>query len=168
MYNERPPEFINGVQAQKCSVCRTVQVLDAFSLDTYKKLGRHTTCRTCNRTRSRAWMEKNRDRARIAKAAYNRSHPDVKRRSCWREKGINITTQEYYEMVQTQGGRCLICTRHEDVLTRRLAVDHDHQTGRIRGLLCGSCNSALGFFNENINALEAAVQYLRRYHGSGN
>jgi len=55
-----------------------------------------------------------------------------------------------------QNGRCRVCLK--DATT--LHIDHDHKTGIVRGLLCKSCNLALGFFNDDINLLIAALNYL--------
>jgi hypothetical protein len=60
-----------------------------------------------------------------------------------------------------QHGRCLIC-RHKCTTGRRLAVDHEHGTNMIRGLLCSNCNTGLGKFNDDITLLKAAIAYLRK------
>ena len=65
----------------------------------------------------------------------------------------------YERMLYLQNGKCAICGR-EDNGARRFCVDHDHETGRIRGLLCGRCNTGLGFFEDNTEALRAALEYL--------
>lgn len=73
-----------------------------------------------------------------------------------------ITLEEYQEMVLRQKGLCAICGRmpvgkHNQAV---LHVDHDHETGRVRGLLCSHCNRGLGFFRESADLLRAAVDYL--------
>lgn len=71
--------------------------------------------------------------------------------------------EEYARLLAAQGGTCAICRepniRHGQ---KRLHVDHDHETGCIRGLLCYKCNVGLGNFNDNSFRLEAAIAYLRR------
>jgi len=73
----------------------------------------------------------------------------------------------YQELLAAQDGRCAICgatrghrSRYDKVC--RLAVDHDHRTGKVRGLLCNNCNRGLGRFKESIKNLESAVRYLQR------
>ncbi len=56
-----------------------------------------------------------------------------------------------------QNGGCAICGQPQE---RRLHVDHDHKTGRIRGLLCGSCNRAIGLLKESVASLASAIGYL--------
>ena len=75
----------------------------------------------------------------------------------WKSQGINITMQQYSEMFAAQHGRCLICNRPEKW---ELRVDHDHITGKVRGLLCHKCNSGLGMFNDDLGLLQTAVHYL--------
>jgi len=62
----------------------------------------------------------------------------------------------------TAGDVCVICEK-SCPSGRRLAVDHEHSTGTIRGLLCINCNKGLGNFKDNIELLEAAIQYLKNY-----
>ena len=67
----------------------------------------------------------------------------------------------YDVMLEKQKGRCLICERHHSELKRILEVDHDHETGQIRGLLCGKCNVGIGHITD-VTALLEAVIYLER------
>lgn len=78
-----------------------------------------------------------------------------------------MTLKEYDEMVKKQDNRCAICYEHEsaiinDVL-KGLAVDHNHNTGGIRGLLCSNCNSVIGYAHDNIDLLNKCIQYLREH-----
>lgn len=86
-----------------------------------------------------------------------------KRRSNTRLKqkfGINY--DQYQIILQEQNGVCAICNEPEPVINRSLSVDHDHETGRIRGLLCSNCNPGIGKFKEKIELLKKAIAYLER------
>lgn len=72
-----------------------------------------------------------------------------------------ISKEDYMRMFLGQEGRCKICLTHEDSLNKRLAIDHCHETGEVRGLLCMRCNSALGLLKENINIVDNALTYLK-------
>lgn len=72
-----------------------------------------------------------------------------------------LTPAEYRDMLARQGGVCAICKCPEPVKGRALAVDHDHRTGAVRGLLCGSCNRGIGMLKDRADLLEAAAGYLR-------
>lgn len=72
-----------------------------------------------------------------------------------------IGTDEYYQMLAAQDGKCAVC-KQAPRGRRRLFVDHDHVTGAVRGLLCGGCNSGLGFFKDSAANLAAAIDYLKK------
>ena len=75
------------------------------------------------------------------------------------KRRYGITLEQYEAMLESQNGKCAICKG--DCLTgRNLAVDHDHETGKVRGLLCSKCNQGLGQLN-NIELLQRAIDYLK-------
>lgn len=74
-----------------------------------------------------------------------------------------MTLEEYKELWDKQEGRCWICLTHEKDLNQVLNVDHCHKTGEIRGLLCNTCNRAIGYLKDNTSILRRAFTYLNRY-----
>ena len=70
-----------------------------------------------------------------------------------------LSKEQYQEMLEISKGLCEICGGK----TSRMCVDHNHNTGQIRGMLCHTCNSAIGFLKDNINLLESAKAYLIKY-----
>jgi hypothetical protein len=97
-----------------------------------------------NKTRGRIWCrEKLRIERRFHRLKFN----------------YGLTAQQYEAMTITQGGRCLICADEPD----QLVVDHCHATGRVRGLLCSSCNTALGFMRDSPLIALAASSYLSEH-----
>ncbi len=74
------------------------------------------------------------------------------------KKEYNMTTADYYTILEKQEGKCAICGQAPEL--RRLSVDHSHETGRIRGLLCHLCNVMLGFARDSREILRAADKYL--------
>jgi hypothetical protein len=78
-------------------------------------------------------------------------------------KRFGITPEQYEGLLAVQGGVCAICDEPDRSIDKpRLAVDHDHETKDVRGLLCVSCNRGLGFFRDNPDILVKAVEYLRQ------
>lgn len=73
-----------------------------------------------------------------------------------------LTLAEYYELLAKQDGRCAICQRRAEELPQRLAVDHDWQTGRVRGLLCVNCNSGIGQLADDPQRVARALRYLQQ------
>ena len=76
---------------------------------------------------------------------------------------FGMTPVDYAELYANQGGKCAICDVEQKDEDRRFAVDHDHETGKVRALLCASCNKGLGHFKDNFNILIAAAIYLRTH-----
>lgn len=72
----------------------------------------------------------------------------------------NLTVGEWQEMFNKQKGCCAICGKHQSELGVTLAIDHSHETGKVRGLLCGNCNNGLGRFEDNVMVLQNAIEYL--------
>lgn len=70
-----------------------------------------------------------------------------------------ITEEGYNALLRTQGGVCATCKRGCKT-HRRLSVDHDHETGEVRGLLCMNCNAALGLVGDDVTVLRSLIEYL--------
>lgn len=80
------------------------------------------------------------------------------------KRNYGITPLDYERMYLKQAGACAICKRQNlDGLKKRLHVDHDHKTDKVRGLLCSNCNMALGAFQDSIEIMHYAEEYLERF-----
>ena len=99
------------------------------------------------------WRERNPE-------TYRRSTKRTNLRKFALRHGVEIDIDLYDQMVDEQDGRCLICASEPGSIA--LAVDHDHETGRVRGLLCRSCNQGLGHFRDDPGLLRRAAIYLER------
>ena len=107
-------------------------------------------------TYNRQYYEKNHDKIRIQQRKWHStrrgySTPGTRRRR------YGLTQVQYDILMLTQCGKCAICTE----VMEPSYVDHDHETGRIRGLLCRHCNTGLGCFKDNPELLVTAGEYLR-------
>lgn len=103
-----------------------------------------------------------READRKRQAAWRASHPGRGMRPydhATRLRAFGLTSADYQALLASQGGVCAICGRPEH--GRRLAVDHDHITGAVRGLLCRHCNLALGQFGDDPARIDRAASYLR-------
>lgn len=100
------------------------------------------------------------------RARYAQCASEIQRVQTFRRYGITLAEMEVAFV--NQDGRCPICQR-ELVLERHMSnschIDHDHNTGQVRGLLCGKCNRGIGLLSDNPNLLRAAADYLVRSHG---
>jgi hypothetical protein len=77
------------------------------------------------------------------------------------KKYFGITVEQYNFILDKQNGCCNMCKKHHSEFKRALAVDHDHSTGLIRGLLCHSCNRGLGYLHDNIDTLINGIEHLK-------
>jgi hypothetical protein len=80
-------------------------------------------------------------------------------------KKYGLSLEEYSQMLIKQNGVCKICLKPQYPIGSALCVDHNHKTGRVRGLLCYSCNAGLGKFQDNIEYLLKASYYLEDVNG---
>lgn len=143
-----------------------------------KKDGYKNECKPCNEfgrkqrysanrvkmaARSRAWRNDNKERMNMLKRIKYAKDPTAMKSSHLKWK-YGITIEQYDVMLDEQGGLCAICKREENRKPlRRLAVDHCHSTGKIRGLLCSRCNTAIGQFCDNPEIMKSAMSYVERY-----
>ena len=92
-----------------------------------------------------------------------------KRRHQQLSRLFNITIEDYNLMLLKQNNVCFICEKPQSKFqkgsnkTRALAVDHNHSTGKVRSLLCTSCNTAIGLLQENIPIIQKVIDYLRHH-----
>ena len=75
------------------------------------------------------------------------------------KRNFGLTLADYNAMREAQDNGCAICQRQHKS-TKRLCVDHCHDTGKIRGLLCGNCNSGIGLLGDNVASVKNALRYL--------
>lgn len=113
------------------------------------------------RAQKRADYERHREK-RLAQMKAARQADPVKAKDTFLRKTYGITLAERDAMWAAQGGVCAIC--HQKPTGGRgdgIYVDHDHETNKIRGLLCGQCNCLLGYARDNVLTLESAIRYLQ-------
>lgn len=129
---------------QTCVHCQEEKELEDF----YFKSSGHMMriCKPCNTEKQRIYRKDRREQI----YCYNRKRN-------LKEK-FGITLEDYARMFEEQNGVCKICLTNEN--KRMLAVDHCHETGIVRGLLCTCCNTALGKFKDDKELLMRAIEYL--------
>ena len=146
----------HGIPAMKlCRDCEQVKPSTEFTHSRSRRDGLNHYCKACSRARGRARYQKASSdyKQRRVEAAYARKL----------KAQYNLTVEAYQERLAAQGGVCLICQRppEDEVFNnKRLCVDHDHETGKVRGLLCNSCNAAIGRMRDDPERLRRAIAYL--------
>jgi Autographiviridae endonuclease VII len=119
-------------------------------------------------TRSQS-ADSRRESKRAWKKAWKKRNPDKVRELSRREvvRSFGITLDDYERMLKSQGGVCAVCGNPETSMfrgrVRSLAIDHDHRTNKVRGLLCRKCNTALGLLGDWFMTVYDAYEYLAKH-----
>jgi hypothetical protein len=161
----RKPDDAGTKVCRKCG--QTKPLLDFYAHRTTKD-GRANYCRTCQTAATAAWQKANAEQTRTQRAARKAEGKTPRDHRQWWLRLYRLTPETYARLLEQQGGACAICLHPERYIDkrtgepRRLAVDHDHATGGVRGLLCGRCNRGIGQFGDDPDALARATDYLRQ------
>lgn len=140
-----------------CTRCKTEHPATYFYKGMYE-------CKDCSRERHKKWRADNRERHNELCRNWHRADP-IRSRTHELKKKFGITHDDYLKMLKDQGGKCLICGNESAGDRAHFSVDHNHNTGKIRGLLCTKCNRGLGCFNDSLVLMRKAVRYLEEKDG---
>jgi prolyl oligopeptidase PreP (S9A serine peptidase family) len=170
---------------KRCSICKLFKEPSKFRKNKNKKDGLECRCKSCavmdhkiHREERIRYYELHRTEKIKSSADYYKTHKKdmteykrnyreankINSRISNRKQHImytyGITLEEYNQLFLEQKGKCAICGRHQSELKRTMSIDHDHETGKIRGLLCQKCNVGIGSLNDDIDLLNKGIQYL--------
>lgn len=171
-----------------CNQCKIPKTLDFYSKNKVTRDGLDNKCKAyysikgkelvkkgyykekyqLNREVILARMREKQPQTKESKRAYRRNNPDKVKQYKLNQLGVlssigeRFTFEEYQLEIEKCGNSCMICTKDAVSNKKSLAVDHDHETGIYRGLLCGSCNVVLGLVNDDPLILKRMVQYLKK------
>jgi len=109
------------------------------------------------------YYEKNSEKKKTAVKKYTTENKEKIRDRELKSK-FDISLEDYEQLLKEQNNCCAICEKNQETFSKALAVDHCHTTGKVRGLLCHLCNTALGLFKDDTLLLSKAVVYLE-IHG---
>jgi len=154
---------------KRCSKCGVLKPVTEFHKNRARWDGLANECRECSLVRHQKRYASNRELYNTKAQAYYSKNAERIRRSI-RSRSIRtkygITVEEYQRLYDLQEGRCAVCGQSETAIdpqrgtVKKLAVDHDHITGRVRGLLCGACNRALGLLKEDLDLVARLINYV--------
>lgn len=162
-----------------CPKCRKNKPLSDFYNHKGRKDGKSYICKACDDARrisDQRLFEQRNPEAKFKKRLKGKLYRNTETGKFSALKGrlknnYNLTPEAYNIIFNKQQGLCAICGNSEIWIEPRtkklalLAVDHDHKTNKIRGLLCRRCNSSLGGFRDNPEILKKAIEYLNRTNG---
>lgn len=167
MVTERTPMF-----KFTCKVCKHELPSTKFSVSTKTNKAGETkdyldsTCMVCRR---KTYLAKPGKREIHRKGTQNWYHANPEKAKSQRLKQYGLDLDGYNALRKKQNYCCVVCNKHENDVSQgraktpatALHVDHDHVTGKVRGLLCTNCNTILGKCYDNVKILEQAVNYLK-------
>ena len=136
---------------KKCIKCNETKPLSEFHRVRSNRTGYKATCKECTNLKYAGSPE-----------------TQLKAKKNWLRSRFGIEYEDYVAMIEQQDNKCAICGREErrrwrNKDTRALAVDHDHESGQIRGLLCADCNTAIGLMQDDVALLAKAIDYLQSH-----
>jgi len=143
-----------------CCKCGATKPLTEFYRNKAKVDGRSTYCAGCERVQTRLWQSTNPAKVAATRKRWGAKSFDY-RRAYHRKWKYGLVADDYDDLLAAQDGRCAICLERKP-----LSVDHDHRSGKVRGLLCAKCNSAIGLVGEDPAVLGRAIAYLFRHRNS--
>ena len=131
-----------------CNKCKKTLNIDSFYIrKTGKKIGKPLSyCKECLSTQQKEYRKTTKGRV-----AYRRKHL---------KNTYDLTVEQFNQMYTNQNGCCVVCETPSG--TKYLCVDHDHKTGKIRGLLCTFCNNLAGYIEKHPERIEQIKSYLRK------
>lgn len=132
--------------SKKCSRCKLIKRREDFYPDRNLKDNMTAYCKECSKQRNKEWREKN-PKASAESSLWSR-----------RKFFYKITKEDFEKMITDQDYKCKICKKE---INYSAHVDHCHKTQKVRGLLCRPCNQGLGFFYDDINLLNNAINYIK-------
>lgn len=139
---------------KKCKVCKKTKLVRQFYAHASCKYGVRPECKECENKVSKVRSRK-----------YALAYPE-KRRSTVLKNKYGITFDQYRRMLGAQGNGCGICGSFNPGASKKyFSVDHNHKTGKTRGLLCHDCNAGLGMFKDDPISLKSAINYLEHHNG---
>jgi hypothetical protein len=141
---------------KKCKTCEQEKPIDQFPKGKGYKGGIRPSCLECRRIYENASFHKHK---------HKRPHVYEKDKDLKLKRTYGIGYAEYLSMLDAQNGCCAICGTDDTGNRKAFHVDHCHDTGKVRGLLCGNCNSGIGNLRDDIGLLQRAIAYLESTQG---
>ena len=143
-----------------CNACGEILPLSSFNKNSETHDGYRYTCKTCRKNRVPAnpkFSKQTRKPSKKYTRVKKTPHSSVSKAVYYRLRKYNLSLDEYHEMINRQDGLCAICSVD---LGEKFCVDHCHDSGAVRGLLCYSCNTGIGLLGDSPERLRLALSYL--------
>ena len=119
-------------------------------------------CKSCGKEHEQSSREIQKNNRSMSCENYKpHNWTGIEKEDSFVRRKYGITLEQYYELLKIQNNGCAICGKTEEPDGRRLAIDHCHLSGDVRGVLCNNCNNGLGSFGDSIDGMLKAIEYLK-------
>lgn len=153
---------MNQEKSHQCQSCKQNLPAVCYYPSQIARQENQRRCKECMKKATKDWYQRNKDNP-LRKSINERRKAEV--RENLRKHKYGITPVEFQSLLESQNNVCAICGNPESKTIRgykcELSVDHCHNSQKVRGLLCASCNVGIGFFQDNLDLLEKAIAYLK-------
>jgi hypothetical protein len=148
-----------AITEKQCNSCGEVKAVDQFYKDLGIADGRATICKICRDLSMNLWRESHRDEYNKYMRDFRAGNREwAKNTDLKRTYGISLA--DYNHMLAEQGGKCKLCKKGPQG-KRPLVVDHNHDSGEIRGLLCYGCNRKISILEKSVEEQQEAIEYVK-------
>ena len=144
-----------------CTTCKEPKSTDNFGRHKQYKDGLKRQCKKCLARINKEYEDRNRETIRTRKRNYMRG---PKAQAAMRFRVYGLTQEGWDNLIERQRGKCAICRKP---FAERPFIDHDHETDKVRGILCRSCNTGLGLLGDTVERLSLALDYLNSHAWMG-
>ena len=149
------------MEVKKCSKCKIDKPHSDYFKDNKRKIGIRCKCKDCCKQETIEWRIKNRSEYNGYTAMWRSKNPD-KQHATDIKRNYGLSIEDYNRMLVEQECKCKICGKQHDPSKKRgrLYVDHNHKNGKVRGLLCSGCNTAIGNMKDDVSLILKAIEYI--------
>lgn len=157
------------MRSKICTKCGEEKPLGEFYSEKTGRYGYHSWCKECAKKDQRKRYSKVKKKQQKYMREQRQLHKEKFHFQDWKHAikyKFGMTPEQYNVKFKNQRGRCAICGRHQSELKRRLAIHHDHITGKIGRLLCGSCNINLGWYEKRQAEVEIYLKGMQNENES--
>ncbi len=154
-----------------CTQCKETKQLTDFGADKRKPDGHKYACKVCHNKNNSDYRQKHPEKHRAVNLAYARSahgkalqRANALRRKFWPHMTNDGALAEYDRLLLEQKNSCAICGKHQSAMKTNFHVDHCHETGKVRGLLCDFCNR-VEVQDKTLDRVLRLMNYFAKYHG---
>jgi hypothetical protein len=167
---------------KRCIKCGVEKPLSEYTIHNRKKGQHRNFCHECEKQwirkyhktdqgkqKAKEWIDNNKEKILEYREIYKtdilkQERSKAYHRARWLRLNFNMTVDDYMDMFEKQDGKCLICGIDKNILNKNFAIDHDHTTGKVRGLLCHNCNVSIGLMKDSPFLLHKAAEYLDSFN----